>query len=142
MAAWVRPWPARPRARRGGGGGGAGGVGGGGRGGLLDVALDADFARNRSLYFCFAEPGGEGGGNSTALARATLSQDASTLQEVKVIFRQQPNVASNLHFGCRIVQAPDGNLFLTLGERYHRKDDAQTLDNHHGKVVRIRPDGS
>lgn len=117
-------------------------VAAGGQGGLLDVALDADFARNRSLYFCFAEPGGEGGGNSTALARATLSQDASTLQDVKVIFRQQPKVASNLHFGCRIVQAPDGNLFLTLGERYHRKDDAQTLDNHHGKVVRIRPDGS
>ena len=117
-------------------------VAAGGQGGLLDVALDADFARNRRLYFCFAEPGGEGGGSSTALASATLAQDASTLQDVKVIFRQQPKVASNLHFGCRIVQAPDGNLFLTLGERYHRKDDAQTLDNHHGKVVRIRPDGS
>ncbi len=117
-------------------------VAAGGQGGLLDVALDADFARNRRLYFCFAEPGGEGGGSSTVLARATLSQDASTLQDVKVIFRQQPKVASNLHFGCRIVQAPDRNLFLALGERYHRKDDAQTLDNHHGKVVRIRPDGS
>ena len=117
-------------------------VAAGGQGGLLDVVLDADFARNRRLYFCFAEPASEGGGNSTALAHATLSQDASTLQDVKVVFRQQPKVASKLHFGCRIVQAPDGNLFLTLGERYHRKDDAQTLDNHHGKVVRIRPDGS
>ena len=117
-------------------------VAAGGQGGLLDVLLDADFARNRRLYFCYAEPADEGGGNSTALASASLAQDASALQDVNVIFRQVPKVASNLHFGCRIVQAPDGNLFLTLGERYHRKDDAQTLSNHHGKVVRIRPDGS
>ncbi len=116
-------------------------VAAGGQGGLLDVVLDTGFARNRRLYFCFAEPASEGGGNSTALASATLSQDASTLQDVKILFSQQPKVASSLHFGCRIVQAPDGNLFLALGERYHRKDDAQTLDNHHGKVVRIQPDG-
>ena len=55
-------------------------------------------------------------------------------------------MASNLHFGCRIVESrtdgkPDGLLFLTLGDRYTRKDDAQTLDNHHGKVVRIGKDG-
>ena len=48
---------------------------------------------------------------------------------------------SALHFGCRIAQASDGNLFVALGERYHRKDDAQKLDNHHGKVIRITPDG-
>lgn len=116
-------------------------VAAGGQGGLLDVVLDTGFARNRRLYVCFAEPASEGGGNSTALASATLSQDASTLQDVKILFSQRPKVASSLHFGCRIVQAPDGNLFLALGERYHRKDDAQTLDNHHGKVVRIQPDG-
>ena len=115
-------------------------VAGGGQGGLLDVVLDADFARNRRLFFCFAEPGQ--GGNSTALARATLAADARSLQDVRVIFSQRPKVASSLHFGCRIVQAPDGNLFLTLGERYQRKDDAQKLDNHHGKVVRITPDGA
>lgn len=116
-------------------------VAAGGQGGLLDLVLDAGFEHNRRLYFCFSEPASEGGGNSTALARATLSPDASALQDVKVIFRQQPKVASNLHFGCRIAQAPDGSLFLALGERYHRKDDAQKLDNHHGKVVRIQPDG-
>lgn len=114
-------------------------VAAGGQGGLLDLVLDAGFTHNRRLYFCFSEPAGEG--NSTALARATLSPDASALQDVKVIFSQLPKVASNLHFGCRIVQAPDGHLFLALGERYHRKDDAQKLDNHHGKVVRIQPDG-
>ena len=112
----------------------------GGQGGLLDVVADADFARSRRIFFCFSEPGQ--GGNGTALARATLSPDARSLQDVKVIFSQRPKAESALHFGCRIVQAADGNLFLTLGERYHRKDDAQKLDNHLGKVVRVTPDGA
>ena len=116
----------------------------GGQGGLLDVLLDADFARNRSLYFCFSEPGGSG--NSTALARARLSADAKALEQVQVIFSQRPKVSSSAHFGCRIVEGqnagkPDGNLFLTLGERFQRKDDAQKLDNHLGKVVRVRKEG-
>lgn len=112
-----------------------------GQGGLLDVVLDGDFARNRTLYFCYAEPDPQGRGNATALARAVLSADASRLQDVRVIFRQQPRYASRLHFGCRIVEAPDGTLFLTLGDRYQRMADAQTLDNHHGKVVRVTKDG-
>ena len=124
-------------------------VAAGRQGGLLDLLLDTDFARNRTLYFCFSEPGqgSASATNSTALARARLSADATRLEDVKVIFSQKPKVASQLHFGCRIVESrtdgkPDGLLFLTLGERYSRKDDAQTLDNHHGKVVRIGKDGS
>ena len=112
----------------------------GGQGGLLDVITDSDFARNRTVYFCYAEPGA--GGNSTALASARLSADATRLEAVKVIFSQAPKFSSRAHFGCRIVEAPDGLLFLTLGDRFSRKDDAQTLDNHHGKVVRLRKDGS
>lgn len=111
-----------------------------GQGGLLDVATDRDFPRNRQLYLCYSEPGP--GGNSTALARARLSPDATRLEDVQVIFSQRPKVNSRLHFGCRIAEAADGTLFLTLGDRYHRMADAQTLDNHHGKVVRIRKDGS
>ena len=129
-----------------------------GQGGLLDVILDADFERNRALYFCFSEPGpsGASSGNSTALASARLSIDRTRLEDVKVIFSQKPKVASSGHFGCRIVESrapgqpglaglsgkPDGMLFLTLGERYSRKDDAQKLDNHHGKIIRIGKDGS
>ncbi|MDZ4236918.1 MAG: PQQ-dependent sugar dehydrogenase [Hydrogenophaga sp.] len=113
-----------------------------GQGGLLDLITDRDFARNRVLYFCFSEPAAQGAGNSTALASARLSADATRLENVQVIFSQQPKVSSRLHFGCRLVQAADGSLFLTLGDRYHRMNDAQTLDNHHGKVVRVRPDGS
>ncbi|MDZ4294913.1 MAG: PQQ-dependent sugar dehydrogenase [Hydrogenophaga sp.] len=112
----------------------------GGQGGLLDVITDSDFARNRTVYFCYAEPGT--GGNSTALASARLSADATRLEAVKVLFSQAPKFSSRAHFGCRIVEAPDGLLFLTLGDRFSRKDDAQTLDNHHGKVVRIAKDGS
>jgi glucose/arabinose dehydrogenase len=120
-------------------------VAAGGQGGLLDLLLDADFARNRTLFFCFSEPGPSG--NSTALARARLSDDRTRLEEVKVIFSQKPKVASSLHFGCRVVESqhggkPDGMLFLTLGERFVRKDDAQKLDNHLGKIVRIHKDGS
>jgi len=120
----------------------------GGQGGLLDVITDGDFARNRTIFFCFSEPGPAGRGNSTALARATLSSDESRLENLKIIFSQKPKVASSAHFGCRIVEsraaggAADGKLFLTLGERFSRKEDAQTLDNHHGKVVRINKDGS
>lgn len=119
----------------------------GGQGGLLDVVTDSAFARNRTLYFCFSEPGEGGRGNSTALARATLAADHASLQDVRVIFSQQPKVVSSAHFGCRIVERrvdgqPDGTLFLTLGDRYARMQDAQTLDNHHGKIVRIGKDGS
>lgn len=115
-----------------------------GQGGLLDVLLDADFSHNRTLFFCFSEPGF--GGNSTALARARLSTDRTRLEDLKIIFSQKPKVASNAHFGCRIVEShsagqPDGLLYLTLGDRYSRMNDAQTLSNHHGKVVRLHKDG-
>ena len=125
-------------------------VASGGQGGLLDVVLDADFSSNRMLYFCFSEPASIGNGNSTALARATLSTDLTRLSDVKVIFSQKPKFASSLHFGCRIIEsrAPgvngkaDGKLFLMLGDRYSRAPDAQTLTNHHGKIIRINKDGS
>lgn len=113
-----------------------------GQGGLLDVLADSGFDKNRTLYFCFSEPAASGGANSTALARANLSADGTKLEALKVIFSQQPKVASSAHFGCRIVEARDGTLFLTLGERFSRKEDAQKLDNHLGKVVRIAKDGS
>jgi glucose/arabinose dehydrogenase len=118
----------------------------GGQGGLLDVVTDTDFAANRRIYFCYSEAAASGG-NSTALASATLAADNSRLEGVKVIFSQKPKFSSSAHFGCRIVEAtkdgkPDGTLFLTLGDRYSRMHDAQKLDNHHGKVVRIHKDGS
>lgn len=112
----------------------------GGQGGLLDVVPDSGFARNRTIYFCYAEPGDKG--NSTALASARLSEDNTRLEQVKVLFSQRPKIESEAHFGCRIVENRDGTLFLTLGERFVRMQDAQKLDNHHGKIVRVAKDGS
>ena len=114
----------------------------GGQGGLLDVLADSGFDKNRTLYFCFSESEAGGSGNSTALASAQLSADGARLDNLKIIFSQKPKVASRAHFGCRIVEARDGTLFLTLGDRFSRKEDAQKLDNHLGKVVRVNKDGS
>ncbi len=111
-----------------------------GQGGLLDLITDSQFAQNRRIYFCYAEPAA--GGNSTALASARLSNDGRRIEQLRLLFSQKPKFASRLHFGCRIVEMPDGNLFLALGERFSRMQDAQRLDNHHGKVVRIAKDGS
>jgi glucose/arabinose dehydrogenase len=112
----------------------------GGQGGLLDVIVDSRFARNRTIYFCYSEPGNSG--NSTALASARLSEDGRRLEQLKRLFSQQPKVRSSLHFGCRIVENHDRTLFLTMGDRFSRKEDAQKLDNHIGTIVRIRKDGS
>ena len=112
-----------------------------GQGGLHDVVLDRAFAQNQTIYFCFAEPAG--GGARTALARAKLVDGAAPrLDDVKVIFHQEGPLSNGNHFGCRIVQMPDNNLFLTLGEHFFTRDEAQNLGNHLGKIVRIRPDGS
>jgi glucose/arabinose dehydrogenase len=109
----------------------------GGQGGLLDVVLHPQFATNRLVYWSFSEPGD--GGASTAVARGRL--DGQRLADVQVIFRQLPKVGGGNHFGSRLVWARDGHLFVTLGDRFTRKDDAQTLDNHMGKLVRIDGDG-
>lgn len=111
----------------------------GGQGGLLDLILDSGFDRNRTLYICYTEPGE--GGNSTALASAELSDDRRTLDNFRVIFSQQPKLPGRHHFGCRIVELTDGTLILTLGERFNRMQDAQRLDNHLGKLVRLHKDG-
>ena len=112
----------------------------GGQCGLLDVVVDAKFSETGLIFFSFAEPAPAGqSGNSTAVARARLN--GNQLSEVRTIFRQSPKVASQLHCGSRIVMARDRTLMVGLGDRFSRKDDAQTLDNHHGKVVRIDLDG-
>lgn len=108
-----------------------------GQGGLLDVALDPDHATNRVIWLTYSEPGE--GGAGTALARARLG--ANALENVEVVFRQSPKVNSGAHYGSRIVFTPDGYLFVTLGER-GRRDMAQDLNAHQGKVVRLRRDGS
>ncbi|WP_370259558.1 PQQ-dependent sugar dehydrogenase [Idiomarina sp.] len=111
------------------------------QGGLLDVNIDPNYADNGWVYISYSEPDPDGGkGNSTAVMRGKIDGDKWT--EGEVIFRQAPKYESNAHFGSRLVFSPEGHLFITLGDRYSRMEDAQTLDNHHGKVIRIWPDGS
>ena len=115
-----------------------------GQGGLLDVALDPAFAENRLVYLSYAEAG-EGRLNGTAVARGRLEGDSAfQLKDVEVIFRQQPKKDSHLHFGSRLVFDKDGHLFIALGERSRvgMREEAQALDSHLGKVVRIFPDGT
>jgi glucose/arabinose dehydrogenase len=112
-----------------------------GQGGLHDVVLDRDFASNRTIYFCFAEP--TSGGGRTAMARARFTDgEAPQLADVKVIFRQEGPLSSGNHYGCRIVQGRDGNLWLTMGDHFVYRDEAQNLANHLGKIVRVTPDGA
>jgi glucose/arabinose dehydrogenase len=112
-----------------------------GQGGLHDVVLDRSYAENHTIYFCYAEP--VDGGARTALARARLVDDATPrLDDVKVIFYQEGPLSSGNHFGCRIAQTPDDNLFMSAGEHFTTRDQAQNLGNHLGKIIRIRPDGS
>ena len=109
-----------------------------GQGGLLDVAVDPSFTRNRLIYLSYAEPGE--GGAGTAVARARLGE--GELEDVRVIYRQQPKVEGNGHFGSRLVFATDGTLFVTQGDRQAYREQAQNLESGLGKLVRINPDGS
>ena len=112
-----------------------------GQGGLHDVVLDRDFASNKTIYFCYAEPAS--GGGRTSMARARLGDgEVPSLDDVKVIFRQEGPLSSGNHFGCRIVQGRDGNLWLTMGDHFAYRNDAQNLANHIGKIVRVTPDGA
>jgi glucose/arabinose dehydrogenase len=118
----------------------------GGQGGLLDVAVARDFATSRRLFFTFAErgTGSEAGRNGLAVGRGVLSADGSALTQVQVIYRQTPKVSgSSAHYGGRVVQAADGLLFVTMGDRQNasERDKAQDLSAGHGKVVRITTDG-
>jgi aldose sugar dehydrogenase len=109
----------------------------GGQCGLLDVAVDPQFASNQRIFFTFAEPGP--GGNSTAVGRARLVGDK--LEDVRTIFSQQPKMNSRNHCGSRIVFDRSGHLLVGLGDRFGGKDEAQNAGNHIGKVIRIDADG-
>ena len=112
-----------------------------GQGGLLDVALAPDFDATRLVYLSYAEP--REGASGTSVARGRLVEDAGNarLENVEVIFRQQPAVSGSGHYGSRLVFGRDGTLFVTLGERQTQRARAQDLSTHLGKVVRILPDG-
>ncbi len=112
------------------------------QGGLLDVALSPTFATDRTIYWSYSEP--REGGNATSVARGVLSADRGRVDDVRVIFRAMPTYDGRLHFGSRLAFGPDGMLYITLGERSVRavRPQAQQMNSHMGKTIRIRPDGS
>ena len=114
------------------------------QGGLLDVALDPNFAANRLIYWSYSEPRA-GGANNTAVARGRFVDAAAPrVENVQVIFHQVPSLESHLHFGARLVWARDGTLFVTLGDRSitEGRMQAQRLNSLLGKIVRLNADGS
>ncbi len=113
------------------------------QGGLLDVELSPNFEKDRTIFWSFSEQ--REGGAGTSVARGVLSPDGRKLSDVRVIFRAMPTYNNGMHFGSRLAFAPDGKLFITLGDRFDRermRPQAQHLDSHNGKVVRINPDGT
>jgi aldose sugar dehydrogenase len=114
------------------------------QGGLLDVTIDPDFTTNHLIYWSYSEPR-DGGVNNTAVARGKLGDGMPPrVDDVQVIYHQEPSLNSALHFGGRLVWARDGTLFITQGERsiIEGRMQAQQLDGLLGKIVRINRDGS
>ncbi|MCT7374869.1 PQQ-dependent sugar dehydrogenase [Chelativorans salis] len=112
-----------------------------GQGGLLDVALAADFEASRTLFLSYAEPGPGGAGTAVARARLVQEEGSARLEDVAVIFSMDRKTGESRHFGSRIVAAPDGTLFFTIGDRGDM-NRAQDPFDHAGSVMRINPDGS
>ena len=114
-----------------------------GQGGLLDVALAPDFESSNRIYVSFSEPREGGNGTSVAAARLVEEEGRFSLQDVKVIFQQMPTYDGDKHFGSRLVFGPDGELYVTVGERSDRntRAGAQDLGSGFGKVFRIDADG-
>ncbi|KIC22448.1 PQQ-dependent sugar dehydrogenase [Leisingera sp. ANG-Vp] len=110
-----------------------------GQGGLLDVMVPRDFSQSREIFLTFAKRQGRGAG--TALASGRLSRDNRQLTHVKLLFEAAPGARGGRHFGARVVEARDGTLFVSLGERGDRPS-AQDLQRHQGSVVRINRNGT
>lgn len=110
-----------------------------GQGGLLDITPARDFETSRTLFLTYAKP--MEGGAGTALAAAELSVDSSRLENLRDLFVMSAGSGKGQHFGSRVVEADDGTLFLTIGERGTR-DLAQDRGTHNGTVVRVNRDGT
>src|SRR5690554_7417523 len=82
---------------------------------MLDVALDPDFSTNRTIYWSFSEP--YGNGNLTAVGKGRLSNDEKLIENPVVIFRAEPSYNGSLHYGSRLVFDEQGHLFVSSGER-------------------------
>ncbi|PZQ99661.1 MAG: hypothetical protein DI533_03085 [Cereibacter sphaeroides] len=109
-----------------------------GQGGLLDVLVPRDFAQSREIFLSYATTNG---GPGTAMGVGRLSEDGSRLENFRQVFVMAPGSTTSRHFGSRMVEAGDGTIFLTIGERGVGMP-AQDMQRHEGSVVRLNRDGS
>lgn len=109
-----------------------------GQSGLLDVAPSPTFAEDRWVYLAYGEANWRGNKAGTAVARGRLG--AQGLEDVEVVFRQEPKLSSGSHLGARIVFDDAGMLFVGTGDN-RDAGKAQLLDHLQGKLVRLHSDG-
>ena len=113
-----------------------------GQGGLGDVILHPDFANNGLIYLSYAESGmGNVRGAAVARGRLVVGDKGSSLEEVEVIWRQNPKVTDDGHYGHRMAFDADGYLFISSGDR-QKFEPAQQMTGNLGKIVRLNDDGS
>ena len=108
--------------------------------GLFDVALDLNYIRNQTIYFCYVEPV-DGGGRTVVGSARLIDEGPPRLDQVRTIFRARGPVGPQENFGCRVLQTGDGNVFVSVGDYFEHWHEAQNLENHIGKIIRIGPDG-
>ncbi len=111
-----------------------------GQGGLLDIALHPDYAKNGWIYITYAAAEGDGDGGNTKLIRAKL-QDGS-LTQLQSLYKASPNSTKGQHFGSRIVFDSKGYLYFSIGERGDRIKNPQDITRDCGKIYRLNDDGS
>jgi glucose/arabinose dehydrogenase len=109
-----------------------------GQGGLLDVALHPDFARNALVYLSYAH--GDRSANATRIARGRLT--ANSLEEVEVVFTVSPMKAAPQHYGGALAFLQDGTLLMTVGDGFNYREAAQDRGSQLGKTLRINADGT
>lgn len=105
--------------------------------GVLDLALDPDFATNKRVFIALSM--GDTGANHMAVFRARF--DGKALTHGRVIFRSAPNKTKGNHCGARIVFLADKTFVMTIGDGLERSADAQNLRSDLGKTVRLTRDG-
>jgi glucose/arabinose dehydrogenase len=112
-----------------------------GQGGLLDILIPRDFAATREVWLTYAEP--RAAGAVTAVGKGILSADSTALMDFATVFAIPEGSSGGLHFGSRLVEATDGTLYLTVGDRRTgpRGMAAQDLMRGEGKVFHLTRDG-
>ena len=113
-----------------------------GQGGLLDVALHPDYEENGWIYITYSSPQGNERGANTALMRARLKEDHSSLTDQEVLYKAVPNTTRGQHFGSRIAFDDEGYLYFSIGDRGNRDVNPQDINRDGGKIYRLNPDGS